>query len=453
MIKPTIVFFLLLSSISFLQMNCKKEPPVVPPDPPIYVSTIGLTADEIGLSEVWLKIKTTDTLQPRTIQLTRNSLPLFMFTLAAQETTIVDTAALPQRNYSYRVLRIENNKAKDSSKALEIKTMDTTSHDFIWTLETIGYQNSIIRDVAIVNDTLVYAVGKFYEKDTSTNTQTPFNVAQWNGKMWKLLRVMVEHQQIPPTPPHYYFPDEIYGIHVFAPDEIWFATSIEFIRWDGIGEKGKEYIYMRNTPVQTLWGTSPNNIFGAGGGGVFVHYNGTSWTKLDSLTNTTMTDIYGTEDGKEVWVTGWDSNGKCAVLRYRNNVVQKLYEWNMHKPDDFLKEYIRSLWIYKQKVYLPSSSTFIYSYSLKTDKSSIEKFQIQYFPYSIRGSNENNIVIACEFGVMYHFNGSTWRLIDQLANQDQSPYGGVAVSKNLVVVGGARYYGIFKSGFVLMGKK
>ncbi|MBI3006249.1 MAG: hypothetical protein HYY49_12660, partial [Ignavibacteriales bacterium] len=45
----------------------------------------------------------------------------------------------------------------------EDNSPDTTSHNFTWTIDTVGDGNSsVLYDVAIINDTLAYAVGEIY---------------------------------------------------------------------------------------------------------------------------------------------------------------------------------------------------------------------------------------------------------------------------------------------------
>jgi hypothetical protein len=56
---------------------------------------------------------------------------------------------------------------------------DTTSHNFTWTLQKLGgASGSVLYDVAIVNDTLAYAVGEMYLNDSvGQNDPQPYNLA------------------------------------------------------------------------------------------------------------------------------------------------------------------------------------------------------------------------------------------------------------------------------------
>ena len=54
-------------------------------------------------------------------------------------------------------------KLQTEVRKLLLTTLDTTSHDFSWKTFTFGGGGgSVLNDVAIVNDTLAYAVGEIY---------------------------------------------------------------------------------------------------------------------------------------------------------------------------------------------------------------------------------------------------------------------------------------------------
>jgi hypothetical protein len=66
-------------------------------------------------------------------------------------------------------------------------TADTTSHNYTWQLELLGNGagSGVFYDVAIINDTLAYAVGELYMKDSlGQDDPHAYNVARWNGRQW-----------------------------------------------------------------------------------------------------------------------------------------------------------------------------------------------------------------------------------------------------------------------------
>ena len=53
--------------------------------------------------------------------------------------------------------------------------MDTTSHNFIWEIDTLGIGGSYLNDVAIIDENNIWVVGNI-ETDTAT-----YNAAHWDG--------------------------------------------------------------------------------------------------------------------------------------------------------------------------------------------------------------------------------------------------------------------------------
>src|SRR3990172_9257403 len=105
---------------------------------------------------------------------------------------------------------------------------DTTSHNFMWTIDTLGDgASSVLNDVAIVNDTLIYAVGEIYLKD-STGQIDPlrYNLAIWNGTKWTLQRLPYNYQG-------QQFVHPIQAVFDKGADDIWFGGN-GVIHWNGI---------------------------------------------------------------------------------------------------------------------------------------------------------------------------------------------------------------------------
>jgi hypothetical protein len=108
--------------------------------------------------------------------------------------------------------------------------VDTTSHNFTWTTYTLGgASSSSFSDVAIINDTLIYATGEVYQYDSTGQLDPyPYCIAQWNGVEWKLRRLYdVENvKQLLP---------EMRGLNFVGPDDIW-LTSGSVFHWDGVSD-------------------------------------------------------------------------------------------------------------------------------------------------------------------------------------------------------------------------
>jgi len=97
---------------------------------------------------------------------------------------------------------------------------DTTSHNFVWRADTLGELNaSILRDVAIINDTLIWAVGELVHP----GDREFYGAAVWNGKEWKLKLLMDSVWNSPVRP---------YGIWAFSENDIWLVSG-NIWKWNG----------------------------------------------------------------------------------------------------------------------------------------------------------------------------------------------------------------------------
>jgi len=63
--------------------------------------------------------------------------------------------------------------------------MDTTSHNFIWEIDTLGIGGSYLNDVAIIDENNIWVVGNI-ETDTAT-----YNAAHWDGNVIGKLMALV----------------------------------------------------------------------------------------------------------------------------------------------------------------------------------------------------------------------------------------------------------------------
>ncbi len=69
---------------------------------------------------------------------------------------------------------------------------DTTSHDFVWEVDTIGLPFGMINDVSIVSENDIWVVGQFDQMgdDGQIDYSKRSNSAHWNGKTWTFHRAI-----------------------------------------------------------------------------------------------------------------------------------------------------------------------------------------------------------------------------------------------------------------------
>ena len=177
---------------------------------------------------------------------------------------------------------------------------DTTSHQIQWETLTFGVENSVLRDVAIIDENNIWAVGEI------RNTDSTYSGVHWDGSDWKLQ----------------YFPKSngrpltsITGIHYFDQNNIFLAAG-SIYHWDGSLARlvYQRDIYSTET-VQKLWSNSESNIYGVGTDGLIVHFNGQSWQKETSNVDVNLTDIWGSPDGNTMWACGWEDQKPTVLLQ------------------------------------------------------------------------------------------------------------------------------------------
>ena len=131
---PLCVLFLVLISIfTFLQFSCHS-----PTEPN---NNLSLTLEDVSCTEAWLKV-TGET--GSEVILNRDNKEVQKFTLNSSPQTIYDDSLLPNKTYTYQA--VQNNQA---SNKITVTTLDTTSSNFSWQVDTIGAQGSILYDVDV----------------------------------------------------------------------------------------------------------------------------------------------------------------------------------------------------------------------------------------------------------------------------------------------------------------
>ncbi|MCO6473712.1 MAG: hypothetical protein J5I57_08280, partial [Melioribacteraceae bacterium] len=152
----SLITSLLLTPISLLLFSCNStEPP-----PPVEKSVV-LSVSDFSLNEIWLDIFTENLTNNKQVNLFRDAEPLNSFALIGNDTTLMVDFLLPQKQYSFSVVVYDGDNDTVNSNTITASTMDTTSHNFSWEIFTFGegFNSSILRDVAIIDENNIWAVG------------------------------------------------------------------------------------------------------------------------------------------------------------------------------------------------------------------------------------------------------------------------------------------------------
>jgi len=307
-------------------------------------------------------------------------------------------------------------------------------------VDILGEGNaSRLRDVCIIDESNVWAVGEIYLTDsTGQFMYPPYNAVRWDGNHWILERIMVNYGGNPSAVP------SLYGIFAFSPTDIWVSSGVP-IHGDGINWT-IYHLFDMGVLLQTegnvshMWGTSSDDLYLAGLKGSIIHYNGTAWNKIASVTNLDIQDIWGVKNSETseqtvlaVAANIYASNDK-EILSLNGLNVKKISTRGINWPLD-------AIWFDPGRIYYAVGAG-IYS------KNNLDDTEIwdgpgltltTYTSHAVRGNHINDVFIVGAFGDVLHYNGKNWRSYRETTKLDQGSYYSVAVKGNLVFAVGHNY--------------
>ncbi len=413
--------------------SCQKDEPCLtcpPATSRIVIDTLLVEPNEIDL-----RISTRDSTSLGEVAVRRDTVTIFKSEVRSADTVIIDDSVLPGRIYTYRVSVASHAGPSilDSFNTITIRTMDTTSHEFIWEVDTIGDVNySELFDVAIMSDSLAIAVGEIRVRDSLGNyTNPPYNLARWDGFKWTL--------ETSYEPGYLY--GALYTVCAFGREDLWVGSTIPE-HWNGI--KWTFYGVARGFPtgfrIRRIWGASTTNFYLVGEGGRIVHYDGRSWQRMGSGTDIDLTGASGTKNDN-VWTCGVDllTGQRSIVLRLDGTNWQTVYTYdpshqNERRPDS-ITGIATSLYAPSDNRLWLSTSSGVYRCPGNTTGQGILSWAPGYLVgllWAIRGDAANNILVAGDFGTIAHFNGQTWHHFHQFMDL----YGNGAPNFNSIAIRG-----------------
>ncbi len=348
------------------------------------IQPMALSVVEANCTEVWLKISVPSA-NNEIVTLKRDTTVLDTIRLMTADTTIVDTKLLPSHSYTYTLAM-----AGATSVTAQAKTMDTTSHAFTWQSYTLGDGSGscTLYDVAIINDTLAYAVGEIYQGGTL------YNLAKWNGQKWNLQQLLFEG-----------YPAVIYSVFAINDTDVWFDS---WCRWNGqsFQEFSIDPVFI-GFGINKMWGNS-SDMYAVGNSGFIAHYNGTSWNQISSGTTLDVRDIWGATNANtgslEIYATAGNPivSNNCAVLQISGTTAQAISTSGIYTG-------LNGMWFSPGQYYWivgdgiwekhPTLSASSWSYQTLTPNE----------PEAVRGNALNDVFMCGAYGEMLHFNGVSWK--------------------------------------------
>jgi hypothetical protein len=368
-------------------------------------------------------------------------------TLSGQSGYIRDTGLLPAADYTYHITYMKEGRDKDRSDPVAVTTLDTTSHDFTWTVETLGDAGSYLNDVAIVDENNIYVVGEI-RSDSGW-----YNIGIWNNNQWKF-------DLVGPVG------NILYSVFAFSNNDIWVSNACSPYHWDG-----NEWTYYRFSSNgvgvnacagKAIWGSSSDNVWFAGNNGSLVHYDGSRFRRVESGTDVDFTDIYGV-NANHIWVAGCDEFTQSVIIGIFDSKPTKLfhrYSDGTNNLDDetYWSPEAWTIWTGPHSRRLKIAGGYgLYELDNRESPQKYTRIDVEahtgYFayPWKMRGNHEADLFIAGEFGSLFHFNGLSWHWYEGLVSESVR-LKSIAVINRSVVAVGVNHGSFLSKGVVVMGK-
>lgn len=419
-----------------------------------------LSVIESDLTSATLFLQTQELQLPASLQLTRNGEPVQSFSLHQADTTLSETGLNPALTYSWQVLLKVGEKTVKTSNVASGKTMDTTSHDFFWTVETIGYANSNLTCGVIINENDMWVGGTIYPDSASYEDGVKYGLSHWDGVKWTSMQIPVQINTPNPyvgnvTPKGMVRINEnefwlISGaVHVFNGEKITKSYWIYDVGWnpEAIFEEGKAPIHIFKTP--------DDKIYVYGYQGTLGFFNGNAWVKIPTNTNLDFLDMHGDYNPKtkeyELLALATRSLQKEGnlLLKISGQTVTPLSLTGM---DDYSKD---ELWFTKGSHYWLVGSNSFYKKSLSDPQWTINNI----YPFSnwyvadINGWKQNDLIITLHDSHLLHFNGSTWKDFKNDLNLAGLAVGEIYIKDDNILIIGQEFSIGTRKGIVIRGKR
>jgi hypothetical protein len=288
---------------------------------------------------------------------------------------------------------------------------DTTSHNFVWTIDTIGTFGSTLYDVFAIAEDDVWAVGEIHTAETDTfdslgNWVQPYNAIHWDGNSWDTNRITVRLDYGSGNV-RYTDSDILKTVFGLNKSDFWFVSSAGGVtRFNDNQWTYLEIPYGSGLGgANEIWGNVSNNMYFVSSNGLITYYNGLIWQKMESGTDLRLTDIWGLSEN-DIYAVGADMSSRDnVVLHYDGTSWKKL-------PTDLNRKV--GVW-----GTAPDNLYFVGDGIFRLEGDSLRKLEPlvnvpKYFMEKVRGTAANNMFIVGHFGFVVHYNGSTWKYYPEL---------------------------------------
>ncbi|HTP81024.1 MAG TPA: glucosyl transferase, partial [Bacteroidota bacterium] len=201
--------------------------------------------------------------------------------------------------------------------------------------------------------------------------------------------------------------------------------------------------------INRVWGLTSKDIFGVGYAGMVAHYDGFTWTKLESGTTLDINDIWGATDPStgEEQILGiasrLDVNEGNRLLQITRTTVTAL-------ADSGLPWSLNGIWFVPQeKYYIVGDGIYDADSATPSVWSGGANQVTTYYTTRIRANALNDILVVGAFGEVLHYNGASWKSYRSSQTALDGSYAGVAIKGNLAIAVGSSS----SQAIIAMGKR
>ena len=313
--------------------------------------------------------------------------------------------------------------------------VDTTSHEFTWTKLLLGDgAGSSLYDVAIINDSLAYAVGEIYFIDGAGKwNPLPCNLAKWNGTKWEPSRITIESKYGQVTSP-------FYGICTIASNDLWLCSGLPI---HGDGNNWTQYdlydmglLDQNDGYLTKIWAHASNDVYFVGTKGAIVHYKNGTWTKINSGTSLSINDIYGSFNS---FTQQWEILAVAGDVgsSFDRKILQIVGTQAIALSDSSINSTLSSVWFVAGQHYYVIGDGIYDKGGLSDYKWNVHLGDITtYYTTRVRGQAISDVFMTGAYGEVLHYNGLTWRSYQASTGLAAGSYSSLALKGDLLIAVG-----------------
>lgn len=316
---------------------------------------------------------------------------------------------------------------------------DSTSHFISWNIDTIGTFPTTLYDIVAIDDRNVWAVGEIELKEYPESDR--YNAVKWNGDEYEYFKVHTS-EGAPRL-------DVVLGFNI---NDIWFFGVGGYHHWNGDSISANELkLGDVNGLPKAAWGVSSSDYYIVGDNGSISHYDGNSFTLMESGTELDLFDIQGYVDSdtgeKHIWVLG-SRDQDAVVLEYADG--QWINIWDMDLFNNSFK--------FPHALYIPNNKSLLMSiwggasmggrlYCFNQTDITDHKLLGEYatYDFDLAAFGLNDLFIVGTFNGIEHFNGVQFKDYPEISGSGNN-YSVSVVNKSVFIAGTVNQLGLFIHG-------